>query len=200
MVARLLVLLAAVVALPGQARAAETWLREAPLVPTVAPSTWTDGGEAAITLTPSGDVVAPQVADVYLIRVPPGLVVRRYLAPTNSWSSRTVLAYRHGVALPSTLRASWREDGPLGWSTVVIAFVRPGADSPQRANWIWRPLIFKVRSRVAPSAAWPTALPYLAPLALATAAAVALVIWPRASTLPEPVGRGSTSGRGCPER
>jgi hypothetical protein len=181
-VTHVLLLLAVAAAHAGHTPAVETRLGDAPLVASVAPSTWTDGEDAAITLTPSSRPVTPEVADVYLIRVPPGLIVRGYLAPTGSWSWRAALAYQRGVALPATLRASWREEGPLGWSTVVIAFVRPGADPRHRANWIWRPLILKVRSRVAPSAAWPTALPYLTPLALATAAAVALVIWSRAPT------------------
>ncbi len=168
-------LLAVVLALPAPA-AAEGSLRRAPLVAIITPSTWTDGAQATITLEPSAGVVKPEVADVYVIRVPPGLVVRRYLAPTNTWSSPLVVPYRRGVSLPSTLVVSWHENGPLGWSTIVIAFVQPGTEPHQRASWVWRPLILKVRSQVAPSTAWPAVF-YLAPLALASIAAIIMVIF-----------------------
>ncbi|MBI3826703.1 MAG: hypothetical protein HY294_11950 [Candidatus Rokubacteria bacterium] len=158
------------------ALAADRPLGPAPFVVTVSPGTWTEGAPVAIALEPQAGRLSRERADVYLIRVPPGLVVRRYLAPTNTWAVRIPVAYGRDVALPSALHASWREEGPLGWSTILIIFVPPGADPHQRANWLWRPIIVKSLSRVTPTAAWPAGLTLLAPLGLASAVAVGLVV------------------------
>jgi hypothetical protein len=182
LVARGAVLLAAA-ALANEACAADAAPRPAPVTVTVTPATWTEGEPASLALAPSPASAAPELGDVYVVRVPPGLVVRRYLTPADVWG-RTPVPYQRGVALPSTIRAAWTEEGPLGWSFVIVSFVRPGADPRQRANWLWRPVILTVRSRGAPSAVGASAVPILGALGVVTVVAAVVVCRARGRAAP----------------
>lgn len=167
-----LVLAALAAAAPGSA-SGDTALPGAPL--TMRVSALAAGREASIRLEPAGAEPGAGSFDLYLVRIPSGPPILRFLSPAGTWST-TPMPYRRdvqsGPAAPIT--AEWREEGPPGFVTVVAVLVRPGASPGDRLAWRSQPLM--TRCRVGADGGWTGAVGALAPLGLATLLGLTLVI------------------------
>ena len=129
--------------------------------------------------------VAEEPFDIYLYQVHWGRIEVRYLTPTGVWS-KTPTAYRSAVSrsdLTPTV-AAWREEGPIGWLTLVVLFrgasADPRGDPRRREDWIFQPIITKVRVEPAETVSWRHATDVMGPLGLLTlAACVIVLLYPR---------------------
>ena len=126
-------------ALAPRSEAAGGSLPAAPFTVEVSATTIEVGGPASVSvgaLAGQASVAGP--VDVYVVRLPGGPPVPRYLTTTGTWSTQP-LPFGAG-ALPSRatpLVATWREDGPPGWVTLLVLILplrasgrlapRPGA-------------------------------------------------------------------------
>lgn len=174
---RALVLLLLTLGLPVRSEAAGGSLPPAPFTVAVSASTIEVGAPASVrvgALAGQAPVAGP--VDVYVVRLPGGPPVPRYLTPTGTWSTQPV-PFGAG-ALPSRsapLVATWREDGPPGWITLLVLFVSPGAEPVHRPAWVFQPVLTRIRIATAPAPLWPPPRD-LALSVGATALAVLLVL------------------------
>lgn len=161
---------------------AETRLPPSPFVLDLTPAAPAAGSEAVVRLDRAG--AGPETAamfDIYLVRVPSGPPFLRYFWPTGVWSEAPA-PWARRVFLPrfAPLRAHWREEGPAGWISLLVVFPRSGADPGDRVNWVFQPLLRRVRVRAEAPLGWRAALAPFVPLGLATlAASVAVMLFPR---------------------
>lgn len=171
------VLLAAVLAaLPGIA-VADTGLPRAPFSVQLTPSVLQAGAEASLRIEAREGLPADgTLFDVYLVRIPSGPPLFRYLWPTGAWS-QTPAPYQRNVFLPrfTPLSAGWREEGPAGWISVLVVFPHSGADPNDRVSWVYQPVMRRVRIRAASQESWRGTAQRLGPLAVAALVACALV-------------------------
>lgn len=154
----------------------------------VSPSTWPEGGRAAIRVEALGQTgmdKAGEPFDIYIVRIPGWPSPYMYLTPTGVWSP-TPTPYRASVSVSAFtgVVAEWREPGPAGEIYVAVGFVRASAEFLNRSNWVFQPLFTTVRVR-APWGSRSRAALVLGALGLVTLAAVVLVfLYPR--RLPDP--------------
>src|SRR5438876_8172237 len=147
-------------------------LPEAPLNVGV-PSTLHEGRDAAVTFEASDLPRGGVPFDVYVIRIPSRQPVLRYLSSTGMWTREPTPWQRHrSVATPTSQIASWREDGPAGFITLLVVFVRPGASPGDRNEWLFRPVIGRVSVRPAAAAGRGVFAGVLGLVTLATCALV----------------------------
>jgi len=147
-------------------------LPEAPLSVAV-PSTLHEGRDAAVTFEASDSPRGGVPFDVYVIRIPSRQPVLRYLSSTGMWTLEPTPWQRHrSVATPTSQIASWHEDGPGGFITLLVVFVRPGASPGDRNEWLFRPVIGRVSVRPAAAAGLGVFAGVLGLVTLATCALV----------------------------
>jgi len=177
-----------VVATPAPA----TTLSEAPLSVAI-PSTLTEGREAVVAFDARDAARAGIPFDVYVIRIPSRQPVLRYLTSTGTWTVAPTPWQRHrGVTAPTSQMAAWREEGPPGFVTLLVVFVRAGADPSDRSEWLFRPALGRVSVRPTTTTGTGHGV-FAAALGLVTAATCALVVVMRPANRS---GRPSTSA--CP--
>lgn len=143
----------------------------------LAPSPWRVGEGATLTLAGHAGDATPDRVDVYIVRFPGRAPISRFLTPSGVWSDAPA-PYRQGVT-PGTLSpvvAAWREEGPVGWSSVFVVFVRTAADPRQRDNWRFRPIVTKV-SVLPPAGLASAGGALLLPAGALTLLAAGIVAW-----------------------
>jgi len=137
------------------------------------PSTLHEGRDAAVTFEASDSPRGGVPFDVYVIRIPSRQPVLRYLSSTGMWTLEPTPWQRHrSVATPTSQIASWHEDGPGGFITLLVVFVRPGASPGDRNEWLFRPVIGRVSVRPAAAAGRGVFAGVLGLVTLATCALV----------------------------
>jgi hypothetical protein len=120
---------------------------------------------------------APAAMDVFLVRIPSGPPALTYFVPDTGWSS-TPAAMHRGAPDGGPLVARWRETGPAGFISLVAIFTRPGGAPVARQDWVYQPLVARVRIASAPASRRETAR-RLGALGAATAAGLAVLArWP----------------------
>ncbi len=150
-----------------------TTLPEAPLSITI-PSTLHEGRDAAVTLEAHDSARGGVPFDVYVIRIPSRQPVLRYLTSTGIWTLEPTPWQRHrSVTAPTSQVATWREDGPAGFVTLLVVFVRAGASPGDRGEWVSRPVLGRVSVRPAATAGGGI---FAGALGLVTLATCALVV------------------------
>jgi hypothetical protein len=134
------------------------------------------GSQARIVLEPRAAAGAIESFDLYLVRIPSGPPFLRYLGPEGGWSE-TPAPYRRDL-VPGALApivATWREEGPPGFTSVLAVFTRRGIVPSNRQAWLYQPLLQRARIG-AGTGAWDGAGRVLGPLALATLVGLVLVL------------------------
>jgi hypothetical protein len=159
-------------------------LPAAPFELRVVPADVREGDQVSVRLDPvwQGSRSSPEEPfDIYLYGVHWGRPEVRYLTPTGVWS-KAPTAYWSSVSrsdLPPTV-AAWRQEGPIGWLTLVVLFRRasadPRGDPRRREDWIFQPILTKVRVAPAETVSWRHAADVVGTLALLTLAACVLVL------------------------
>jgi len=150
-------------------------LPEAP-VRVAIPGTLHEGRDAAITLEPrhAGRDAVP--FDVYVIRIPSRQPVLSYLSSTGIWTPEPTPWQRDRVVTAATAQlATWREKGSAGFVTLLVVFVRAGANPSERSEWLFQPVLGRVSVRPAATAG-AGAVIFAGALGLATVAMGALVV------------------------
>ena len=178
------VLVAMLVARPE--RAVADGLPSAPLV--IQSVTLAAGSQGRILLEPRARASVAEPFDLYLVRIPSGPPVLRYLGPDGRWSE-VVTPYRRSVGpgVLSALTATWAEDGPPGSLSLLAVFTRPGLVPSNRQAWPYQPELRRAWVD-ADHGAGNGAAKVLGPLAGVTLVALALVLFlPR-----EPAGAADT--------
>lgn len=172
----LALLAALVLGAPGQAIAA---LPPAPFEVDVVPGALVVGAPGAVRLVPRpADGTAATAVDVYVVRLPGGPPVPRYLDRAGGWSARMAPYATEVVASGGApVDAAWREAGPAGWITVLVLFLRPGAEPSHRPAWVYAPVLTRVRVRDRPGPRWPPP-PWFALAGVATGAAAVVLLLP----------------------
>jgi len=151
-------------------------LPEAPLSVAV-PATLHEGRDAAVTFEASDSLRGGAPFDVYVIRIPSRQPVLRYLSSTGIWTLEPTPWLRHRTATtPTSQEATWREDGPAGFMTLLVVFVRAGASPSDRSEWMFRPVLGRVSVRPAATPAAGRGL-FASALGAVTVAACALVLF-----------------------
>jgi len=181
------------VAVLAGASGAEAALPAPPFELSVAPAAIISNDNVAVTLRPRANATGRW--DLYVV----WLYSERaaFLGPDGIWRPQPV-PIRAGAAAGEAATVTWRNAGPAGEATLALLTVEPGGDPLERLDWRFRPSLATLR--IAPIPA-PRAVPYgtVAALALAAAAAIALVFWPRWPTPPRAAERTrSTSRRPLP--
>lgn len=164
------------------ARDSEGALPVAPFELRVFPADLREGGQLTVRLDSAGGKDVPETPfDIYLYQVHWGRIEVRYLTPGGVWS-KTPTSFRSAVsrsALSPTV-AAWRQEGPIGWLTLVVLFrgasADPRGDPRRREDWIFQPIITKVRVEPAETVSWRHAADMVGTLALLTLAACVLVL------------------------
>ena len=124
-----------------------TTLPEAPLSVAM-PSTVTEGRDVAVTLEPRDSTHGGLPFDVYVIRIPSRQPVLRYFSSTGIWTLEPTPWQRHrGVTAPTSQVATWREEGPDGFATLLVVFVRAGASPSERSEWLFQPVLGRLTIR-----------------------------------------------------
>ncbi len=168
-----LTLVATTAALAAMTPALAASLPEAPLNVAV-PATLHEGRDAAVTFEASDSVRGGVPFDVYVIRIPSRQPVLRYLSSTGIWTLEPTPWLRHRSATaPTSQLGTWREDGPAGFVTLLVVFVRAGASPGDRSEWLFRPVLGRVSVR--PAATAGSGL-FASALGVVTVATCALVL------------------------
>ncbi len=157
-------------------------LAEAPLSIAI-PSTLHEGRDAAVVLEPRDSRRGGMPFDVYVIRIPSRQPVLRYLSSTGIWTLEPTPWQRHrGVTAPTSQLATWREDGPAGFVTLLVVFVRAGANPSERSEWLFQSVLGRVSVRPAATAGAGAGI-FAGALGLVTVAmcAVVVLLRPRAN-------------------
>src|SRR5262249_30068320 len=169
-----LTLVATIVVLAAMTPARAASLPEAPLSVAV-PTTLHEGRDATVTFEASDSLRGGDPFDVYVIRIPSRQPVRRYLSSTGIWTLEPTPWLRHPSATaPTSQLATWREDGPAGFVTLLVVFVRAGASPSDRSEWLFRPVLGRVSVR--PAATTGSGL-FASALGVLTLATCALVLF-----------------------
>jgi len=149
-------------------------LPEAPLRVAV-PMTLREGRDAAVTFEASDSLRGGVPFDVYVIRIPSRQPVRRYLSSTGIWTLEPTPWLRHQSATaPTSQPATWREEGPAGFVTLLVVFVRTGASPSDRSEWLFQPVLG--RASVRPAATTGNGL-FASALGIVTLATCTLVLF-----------------------
>ena len=168
-------LVALVLLLVAAAPALATTLPEAPLS-VVLPSTLSEGRDAIVTVEPRESAGGGVTFDVYVIRIPSRQPVLKYFSSMGIWTLEPAPWQRHrGVTALTSQAATWREDGPAGFVTLLVVFVRAGAGPSERSVWLFEPVLGRVSVRPAATMGSGAAL-FAGALGLVTLAAGALVV------------------------
>jgi len=167
-------LMATIAVLAAMTPALAGSLPEAPLSVAV-PTTLHEGHDATVTFEASDSLRGGVPFDVYVIRIPSRQPVRRYLSSTGIWTLEPTpwLRYRSATT-PTSQPATWREEGPAGFITLVVVFVRAGGSPGDRSEWLFRPVLGRVSVR--PAATTGSGL-FASALGVVTLATCALVLF-----------------------
>jgi hypothetical protein len=138
------------------------------------PSTLYENRDAAVTFETFDSLRGGVPFDVYVIRIPPRQPVLRYLSSTGIWTLVPTPWLRYPNVTTSTSQvATWREDGPAGFVTLLVVFVRAGASPSDRGAWLFRPVLGRVSVRPAAAAGGRV---FAGALGVVTVATCALVL------------------------
>jgi hypothetical protein len=168
-----LTLVATTAALGAMTPALAASLPEAPLNVAV-PATLHEGRVAGVTFEASDSLRDSGPFDVYVIRIPSRQPVLRYLSSTGIWTLEPTPWLRHRSAPATSQLATWREEGPAGFVTLLVVFVRAGASPGDRSEWLFRPVLGRVSVRPASTAGSSL---FASALGVVTVATCALVLF-----------------------